>query len=304
MSAVKDNVILFPKTIDYYQIEITRMLESERYKEAIKLLEFLVQCNSGDSRTDEEWESLLGWLKSMQGEWQDDSTQEDTGEDTGVSEEQLREQALAAKSKDDQHYAESLLSILLEEGTSIAKQTLALEQLAYLDHPNINQVLKQWLPKAELPPMLQFKGVQILKRRGEEGSIELNKLGETVQLAIQETPSSVDDFPPHIKQIVERLLSFSEVNDPNLSYFASETWQEFLAYIYGTTVYEELLAVETEEADAWACAFHILLEETMFGSSNESEMTDKYGITEQLKFTFAKALQTFRQFKSNVFPGG
>ncbi|WP_010270924.1 hypothetical protein [Paenibacillus senegalensis] len=301
MSVVKDNVILFPKTIDYYQIEITRMLEGERYKEAIELLEFLVQCNSGDSRTDEEWESLLGWLKSMQGEWMKGSLEEEA--DYSENEEDMREKALAAKSRDDQHYAENLLAIL-QEGASIAKQTLALEQLAYLDHPKINQVLKQWLPEAALPPMLQFKCLQILKRRGEEGVVELNKLGEPVHLMIQDTPSSIEDFPAQIKQIVERLLSISEVNDPNLSYFATETWQEFLAYIYGTPIYDELLVLETEEADAWACAFHILLEETMFGSSDEQEKTDKYGITEQLKFTLLKALQTFREFKANVFPGG
>ena len=54
--------MLLPKTIDFYQIEITRMLETERYEEAIALLRFLAKCDSGDIRTNEEWLALLAWL--------------------------------------------------------------------------------------------------------------------------------------------------------------------------------------------------------------------------------------------------
>lgn len=297
MDAIKDNIILFPKTIDYYQMEITRMLEGERYREAVELLEFLVHCNSGDPRTDQEWESLLEWLKSMQKDIPRDS------EELEPSEDDLRQQAFSAKEQGDQKYAENLLGLLLE-GASVAKQTLALEQLAYLDHPQINSVLKKWLPDAPLPPMLQFKCLQILRRRGEEGTVSLNKLGESIEPAIQDTPASVEDFPPQIRQIVDRLLSYSEIKQPNLSYFAVETWQEFLAYIYGTSVYNELLDLDTGGADAWACAFHIMLEETMFGSADEEEKMEKYGITEDLRFALVKALQTFRGFWANVFPTG
>ena len=60
----RNNVILFPKTHDYYQIELTRMLESERYGEAIALLQFLLTCDGEDARIREEGDALLQWLVS------------------------------------------------------------------------------------------------------------------------------------------------------------------------------------------------------------------------------------------------
>ncbi|GJM79232.1 hypothetical protein HMSSN139_17280 [Paenibacillus sp. HMSSN-139] len=53
---------MFPKTLDYYQIELTRMLETERYGEAVELLQFLLQCQGEDPRHYEEWQALLDWL--------------------------------------------------------------------------------------------------------------------------------------------------------------------------------------------------------------------------------------------------
>lgn len=290
----KDNVVLFPKTIDYYQMELTRMLETERYREAIKLLHFLVQCDSGDPRTNEEWQALLDWLRTMQPELYAE-------EEEDISEEELRRRQLTGKEKNNANYVNELLQIL-QDGTNLAKQALALEQLSCLDHPSINEALKNWLVSPRLPPILQFKVLQVLKRRGEGGTVTLEKLGEKIVLDIQDTPPSFQEFPQEAYSIVERFLSFSESKHPVLAYFASETWQEFLAYAYGTSIYRELLSLSEEQMDAWACAFHLVLEETMVGTPDEEDILELYGMTDRLKFALARATTMFKSFVRDVFP--
>lgn len=291
---LRHNVVLFPKTIDYYQIELTRMLETERYREAIELLRFLVECDSGDPRTNEEWQALLDWLRTMQPDLYIEEEEE-------VSEEELRRRQLTDKEKKDANYVRELLQIL-EDGTNLAKQALALEQLSCLEDPSINEALKKWLISVPLPPTLQFKVLQVLRRRGEDSTVTLDKLGEPVKFDIQATPSSFDDFPQEAYSIVDRFLSFSETKHPVLAYFAEETWQEFLSYLYGTSVYEELLSLTEDQTDAWACAFHLVLEETMLGTVDEENAYELYGITEELKFSLSRASMLFKRFVRDVFP--
>lgn len=61
----KGNVILLPRTIDYYQMRLTRLLETDRFAEAAELLRFLLQCRTDDERTVEEWRMLLEWMESQ-----------------------------------------------------------------------------------------------------------------------------------------------------------------------------------------------------------------------------------------------
>ena len=59
-----NNIVLFPKTLDYYQIQLTVMLENERYGEAMKLLHFLLQCQGQEERHYDEWQALLDGFRS------------------------------------------------------------------------------------------------------------------------------------------------------------------------------------------------------------------------------------------------
>ena len=101
----KDNIILFPKTIEYYQIQLTRMLESERYEEAVQLLEFLLNCKGEHTAVYEEWSMLLEWLQTQLSdmEWQD------------VTEDDLIDENIRNKIKQDHLYIERLLDTLKED---------------------------------------------------------------------------------------------------------------------------------------------------------------------------------------------
>ena len=60
-----DNVILFPKTEQFYEDELTKLLRSEQYKEALDMLAFLLQFPNVDTNKSEQWEALRHWLLTM-----------------------------------------------------------------------------------------------------------------------------------------------------------------------------------------------------------------------------------------------
>ncbi|GIP39164.1 hypothetical protein J31TS4_24440 [Paenibacillus sp. J31TS4] len=301
----RENVILFPKTIDYYQIELTRLLETERYGEAIGLLRFLSSVDSGDERTNEEWRALLEWLQTLEpaetGEaGRAASIAEEEEED--ISEDVLRKRHFAERSRTDAEYAGKLLDMLDRE-PSLAKQALALEQLSMLEDEGVARALRAWLAKTPLPSMIQFKVLQILKQRGEEGSVSFPRMGEEVTVDIQDTPASFDEFPDVLGEVLDRIVRASEIKQPTLAYFARQTWHEFLAAVYGTSFYRQLAAMEPEHVDAWAAAFQLFLERATFGTASEDEALEQYGITEELRFVWQRASERLEEFMKKEFPG-
>jgi hypothetical protein len=292
-----DNVILFPKTVEYYQFELTRMLETERYGEAIRMLQFLLTFHNQDERIQDEWHALLQWLQTMFPE-ETFPAPEDGEED--LTEAELLRQHLAVKERDDSGYAEKLLDIL-QHPQSMENLLLALDQLAFLEHPAINDELCKWVTSREQHPIIQYKVLQTLKQRGMTGPLKLSKQGETVIVDIEDTPVSFDDFPAPVNEIIERIQDISQMIQPALAYFAQETWNEFLAYIYGTAQYRQMLRQEQSCVDVWAAAFHFVLLEKVFDNGDKEEILELYGITSDLVFQWEQAYRVMQSFASSTF---
>lgn len=89
-----NNIVLFPKTLDYYQIQLTVMLENERYGEAMKLLHFLLQCQGQEERHYDEWRALLEWLQAAFPQYEETSPAvlEEREEEEEISEEDMARQ--------------------------------------------------------------------------------------------------------------------------------------------------------------------------------------------------------------------
>jgi hypothetical protein len=299
----KDKVILLPKTIDFYQIEITRMLETERYGEAIDLLRFLGGCDSGDARLDAEWVALLAWLESMRPEG---TASYDAAEEEEESESDLFRQHLRQKLESEPDYAEQLIK-MLDTVHDTTKQILALEQLAYLEEPkdgvfNITEWLIQWLKASrEINPWVQFKALQTLKMRGVKDTVRMIKQGVELQINIEQVPLELKQYPIQFITILNKLQKAAEINEPSLPYLAEQIWEQFLAYIYGTATYEQLLSLDEALADVWAAALHIVLSELMAGVVNEAEIQQLYGISADLKLQLKQSYQVLRSF-TNAFP--
>ncbi|WP_426448722.1 hypothetical protein ACP26L_29105 [Paenibacillus sp. S-38] len=296
-----DNVILFPKTVEYYQFELTRLLESERYGETTRLLQFLLSCRTVDEKAREEWQSLLDWLQMMfpdvmfHGEGH-----EGTDEDEEWNEEELLRQHLNGKHEDSAEYAEKLLEHLMHQ-EAVDKQLLALDQLAFLDHPAIDDALLEWVAERPMHPLIQFKTLQTLRKRGVSGTLTLTKNGETTEIEIEETPAGFDQFPAQIQEIIARVQEISEMQYPALSYFAAETWNEFLAFVYGTSAYRQMLKQDPACVDLWAAALHLTLLEKVFDGGDREEIFELYGITSDLMFQWEQAYRTMQLFAHTMF---
>ncbi|MFC3790395.1 hypothetical protein ACFOQM_16875 [Paenibacillus sp. GCM10012307] len=282
-----DNVYLFPNMLDHYQIQLTRMLEAEQYSDAKELLKFLLHCQGEDERNYEEWQSLLSWLDMAF----------PAGEEVPVSQEaeedKLRRQALDPGQQDESYIRQVLY--IMKNHPMMDQQILALERAALLRDPGVDAEITSWLLENQLHPVLQFKALQCLRKRGASGLIALTRMSEKVELDISVTPLSLDDFPEPVTQVLERVERVTESFDPTLPHFAREVWKECLQFIYGTSLYEWMLEGDGDMIDCFAAALHLTLMISTYGMADDDEIRDTYGITQTLRFRYEQACKMMRE---------
>ncbi len=294
MNHYKENVVLFPKTIEYYQLKLTRMLENEQYREAHELLSFLIKCQGDDRQTQEEWKALYDWLN-------DNVIHAGVYDEEELTELDIYREQVQSKADQNHAYTKKLLDILLQETSSMEQKMLALDQLTYIDHQQINDILKRWLTTVELHPLIQYKVLQTLKIRGVTGEVNLSKCGEQAEVEISHTPLDISEFPDRIMLVKQRVERISEVQHPALSYFAEQTWKDFLHYIYGTSIYDQLLTEDEAGIDTWAAALHFTAVESMIGHAEEEEILEAYGVTQAMLFRFEQACVIIKRFITAAF---
>ncbi|MDF2725104.1 MAG: hypothetical protein K0Q59_4779 [Paenibacillus sp.] len=314
------NIVLFPKTIEYYKSELTRLLERERFAEAAELLAFLLQCKCDDSRVKEEWRALLAGLRetfphlayneqrasasekaiALMGE--DGEEAEEAEQDGEQSEEELLRQHVLAKAAGDADFTGKLLA-MLEADSSAEKQMIVLDQLSHLDRQAVGKPLKMWLELNRIHPLVQFRGLQALRSVGETGPIKMYKLGQSVTVKIEETPLAYEQFPAKLLEVPMQAKTVMESSDVSMAELAEPTWRDFLAFLYGTTVYMELLRMEgAGQARVWACALHQSLSESMYGSSKH--IRRQYGLmTGEDSKNLQKPQQVMKLFLSVMSAG-
>ncbi|MGG0823935.1 hypothetical protein ABE099_13760 [Paenibacillus turicensis] len=282
---------MFPKTLDYYQIELTRMLETERYSEAMDLLSFLLSCEGQDPKHYEEWQSLLEWLMSAFPQSESNQMQEETED-----EELFVRKHIEQKLQEDPNYGEKLLDTVINQSMS-ERSLLALEQLAFVDLPEIDDALLNWISNEELHPLLQFRVIQILARRGNKESLFLKRGKESVEIQFKDVPLKTNQFPYPIQAVLERVEEQSAIHNPTLFYFAQELWYQFIMSIYGTINYKTILKEEDTELDIWAGALHAVVSKHLpDGNRVDEEIRMQYGITDHFRLRFEQACRAIEQF--------
>lgn len=274
------------------------MLENERYGEAMELLRFLLQCQGQDERHYEEWQALLEWLEAAFPQYiHGDDSDIDSADEDEPDENEMKRLNVLAKVADDQDYAVKLLRTAMEE--PLSEQTmLALEQLSYLEGPEMDGELVNWLQNRELHPLLQFRVMQTLRKRGMQGTIRFVRGQERVDVDVESVPLSQDAFPSQVTKVTERVAGQTEVQEPTLFYFAQELWSQFIMAIYGTEDYWSILEENDTTIDIWSAALHQTVTESLTGSRNEEELRAMYGITDTMRFRFEQAYRTMKQFVS------
>lgn len=295
----KGTVILFPGTVDYYQVQLTKLLENERYQEAIELLHFLLSCQMDDKKTVEEWDLLLRWLLTQFSTEPEkgSSTETNASDDEASNESEMLKNHVMERAEIDHEYVSKLIKILTDSNT-LHKQLLALEQLAYIDDDNIDSVIVQWLRRQHLHPLVQFKGLQTLKSREYEEPVYIYKHGEKLKVDIEDVPSSFHDYPRPIQEILNNVQQTCEVHEPSLSYFVDHLWKEWLAFVFGTSIYHELHKIQEEDIPFWCAALHATAVQWMTGDRRDEEIMAYYGVLQEEQ---AK-VQSLCQMIQTTFP--
>jgi hypothetical protein len=301
----RNNVVLLPGTVDYYQIELTKMLEEERYGEAVELLAFLLKCRPVDGHTEEEWKTLSEWLKNSfpLGVPADKSGL--TGE--GPDEEELTEGRLIhlhwqRRAGHDAGLVRQLLDNLMHTKV-MAEQIEALEQLSHIEHPDIAGELASWLGGTVVHPLVLFRGLQALNGKGLSGEFTVPKRDGSVTVRIEDTPADNEDYPPQIAEIWSLLADGSAHDGAEIAEFAKVMLQEFIAFIYTTPIYKQLLELGPNETKAWAAALHTVIMELLPPSelSGTLAIKERYGIVDGRNPMYEQALQYIRRFTSQVY---
>jgi hypothetical protein len=293
-----ENVILFPKTIDFYELELTRFLQLEQYEEALQLLAFLLQFPDVKANKHGQWEALQEWLQTMVPEAvfppMDRIEEEDENEGG------LLRKAVEEKTSGNADYPDQLIYML--SNGSMEQKLIAIEQLIFVDNEEVSPAIINWLKQSTLHPSIQFKALQTLKQRGEKGIVWMFKNGSDISVEIEETPLNEDEFPQVIREMLGRLNEISEVDHPDFSFFAQQTWNEFLVFAYGTPLYSQLLSQEDGSVDIWASSLHGVLQEMLFGSLDQEEIMEKYGITGSMKLRWKQTYSILRSFIDGLYP--
>ncbi|MFD2116504.1 hypothetical protein ACFSTH_07530 [Paenibacillus yanchengensis] len=306
--------------LDQYQLQLTRLLETERYAEAKQLIRFLLQCKGLEETHYEEWNNLLDWLEMAfpsatysdspcneenyklevhtRSEEIDEQTAkylEQFGAELDDSEGELREKLIRSMQLDpvDENFANQIVYIIKNHPV-LEQQLLALERAAYLDVPHIEQHLVEWLEQEKVHPVLQFKTLQCLKRRKHDQVITMERMNEKVQLSVMDTPLQFEEFPPSVQTILQQTQEQVEVQDVTLPYFAKELWRECVEFLYGTSYYNRFI-IEPLAIPCLAAALHEILCLTVYGEANETEIRERYHIDDSLRFGYEQAARLLRQ---------
>jgi hypothetical protein len=298
-----DNLVLFPKTLDYYQIQLTKMLETERYGDSKALLQFLLQCHGEAERHHTEWQALLGWLDAAFPEAVGGSISEVLGdeEDEAKDEDSWIKERVNERSQADAEYIPRLLETL-NSRKDPEQQLLALSQLMHVADPAIEASLRDWLDREEYIPQLQFRALQVLRKQGVTGLVYFWRSSVRLSVEAGDTPLTFADFPQGIHEALDRIHQAAEVSDPTLSYFADELWKECVQAAYGTPIYQGMIEDDDSVYDLWGAALHQLLMEKLHGKSGDEWIREQYGITGELRFRYEQALRWLRQYSVEPRP--
>jgi len=194
----------------------------------------------------------------------------------------------------DEAYLNQIVYII-QSHPMMEQQLLALERAVYMSLPLIDDQLISWLESEQVHPVVQFKTLQCLKRRGVNKNVTLERMGEQVTLATQETPLSLADFPPQISAILKKTEAIIEQDDPTLPYFAMELWKDSLQFIYGTASYARMIDEKVSSINCFAAALHLTLCLTVYGRAEDDEIRDLYEIDDSLRFCYEQACRVLRQ---------
>lgn len=277
--------------LDQYQIQLTQYLEKEQYEEAKELLRFLLQCQGEERQHAIEWGSLLSWLEQAfpSTDYVDEL---DQAEDL---EREFRRAALGDYGSTTSSEASNKIMSLLHSNVSTEQHMLALERAEFVEAGELDDQLIAWLETTPMHPALQYKALQTLKKRGVIGVVSIQRLDEQVELDIEATPLTMNDYPDPVQAILDKAVSMLESLDVTMPILVTELWIECLQCLYGTRGYRWMLEEAPYIEDCFAAGLHTTIQLVVYGHAVDDDIREIYGITDEYRFRYEQASRMIRE---------
>jgi hypothetical protein len=282
MENKKSNIVLFPASLDFYEKQLTSLIDQERYEEAYELCNWFMDISHLPPLYVKKIEALHTWLSMLlpKNEWGDNwQSREDETVDEAQDEQQLWLESVRTKSRNKPEYTSQLLTDL-HQG-SMEKQIIALEQLAYMQDEGIAIAICHWLEQEARHPFLQFRALQSLKLQNQLGKISLPREQGSLSVMIEHTPLRIEQFPSNILLVLSLLQDRGEVEQLDFIEFATQTWHEFLIFHYGTLFYRSLTEMNVKSAAIWASALQVVIADQFLQDRDRIEILARYEIGQQ-----------------------
>lgn len=267
---------------------------SERYDQAVDVLRLLQHASGADPGKRQQWAEMLTWLEMMFPELLFHPGASDS-DDQEYTEEELRYQTLSDKISQQNIKAVSLVEAL-NASDSPDEQLVILERLSYSADPEAVTGIRNWLTERERDPLLQFKGLQALKRLGDEEMLRLGQFGDRTSVCPADAPSEAGEIPPGIVQIFQLVKSVSESTQPVIGDFSAQMMWDFIAISFGTPLYQEMSQAAESQTKVWASALHVFLEIHVFGGSNPDEIRESYDVSREQMDEWEHVYQQIERF--------
>jgi hypothetical protein len=298
VSEFKNNLVLFPSSIEYYENKIMKMIELEQHDEMANMLSWLLAQSHIHPEQSQKFLALQQWLKQVLDSDEHSSLKSEDflAHNANLQEKEFLKNVVNEKLQRDEHYHNQLVHYIYE-GT-FEQQILSLEQLAFIEieDDEINLQLKTWLTNEPINPFLQFKALQTLKIRQCSGKIHFKKNEETIIVEIADTPLDFNEFPNQTSELISMININIENHFPDLVSFAEQTLHEFLIFYYGTDFYQKWMKMNSSELRVWAATLHAVIFKMIYSKVDFSELEQQYAISSNQKPLWDNAYTYFCKF--------
>lgn len=187
-----------------------------------------------------------------------------------VNEESLRRSSVLKKMEENPRYSKKLCE-QLEKG-NFEEQLSAIEQLKYIDQPDVIHTLKEYLIKPHPEPILKSFAMRALKEMGIGGTVRIHKFDRLLETRLDEVPLNNDDLPEQEKKVIDIIVDHIHESDPSFLSFALQVWMEYLFSVLP-------LHPDIRKPETWAAALHYTTSKMLNKSVSQQDVAEIYGVS-------------------------
>jgi tetratricopeptide (TPR) repeat protein len=241
------------------RVHLAGLLQTERWGALVRYIEEVFQQKGLTTLLRQELESVLDACRPMTGNEEPEENQES------------QEQVWRRRIQEQPQLIKQWISDLHTD--EVEKQLQALERLAFASDPWAEKSLEEWLSLSGGDPMMKTMGLRTLAKMGKTDEVLFTKKGKSYTVRPTDLPLHTDEFPAHLRNVLEQVQELAEHEDLSLSQFAKDIW---MSYLYRT--FPDWPGPAVENIRAWSAALHYTTAQRLYGEADIYDISDRYAV--------------------------